>query len=109
MAIYEIFLHFYIYLKTENRECIRPNIHKTLILPKVGNMTVLPNAGKPGFYGVGLPGRVIWCQPWCLYLKAMIRVHDKYFQYCKILSLVVYMVVTSYIQITNDIQYLITF
>ena len=64
MAIYESFLHFYIYLKTENRECIRPNIHKTCILPKVGNMTLLPNPGKPGFYGVGLPGRVIWCQPW---------------------------------------------
>ena len=60
----ESFLHFYIYLKTENRECIRPNIHKTRILPKVGNMTLLPNPGKPGFYGVGLPGRVIWCQPW---------------------------------------------
>ena len=25
-------------------------------------MTLLPNPGKPGFYGVGLPGRVIWCQ-----------------------------------------------
>ena len=56
MATYESFLHFYIYLilKTENRECIRPNIHKTRILPKVGNMTLLPNPGKPGFYGVGL-------------------------------------------------------
>ena len=43
---------------------IRPKIHKTRILPKVGNMTLLPNPGKPGFYGVGLPGRVISCQPW---------------------------------------------
>ena len=64
MAIYESFLHFYIYLKTENGECIQPNIHKIRILLTVGNMTLLPNPGKPGFYGVGLPGRVIWCQPW---------------------------------------------
>ena len=27
-------------------------------------MTLLPNPGKLGFYGVGLPGRVISCQPW---------------------------------------------
>ena len=26
-------------------------------------MTLLPSPGKPGFYGVGLPGRVILCQP----------------------------------------------
>ena len=72
MAIYESFLQFYIYLKTENRECIRPNIHKTRVLHKVGNMTLLPNLGKPGFYGVGLPERVIWCQPRCI----LIRVDD---------------------------------
>ena len=36
-------------LKTEN--FLRPKIHKTRILPKVGNMTLLPNPGKPGFYG----------------------------------------------------------
>ena len=60
----ESFLHFYIYHQTENREFIGPKIHKTHILPKVGNMTLLLNLGKPGFYGVGLPGRVISCQPW---------------------------------------------
>ena len=60
----ESFLHFYIYHQTENQEFIRPKIHKTRILPKVGNMTLLPNLGKPGFYGVGLPGQVISCQPW---------------------------------------------
>ena len=49
--------------QTENREFLRPKIHKTRILPKVGNMTLLPNPGKPGFYEVGLPGRVISCQP----------------------------------------------
>ena len=38
-------------------------MHKTRILPRVGNMILLPNPGKPGFYGVGLPGRVILCQP----------------------------------------------
>ena len=43
---------------------LRPKIHNTRILPKVGNMTLLPSPGKPGFYGVGLPGRVILCQPW---------------------------------------------
>ena len=53
------------YDETENREFIKPKIHKTRILPKVGNMALLPNPGKPGFYGVGLPGRVISCQP-CL-------------------------------------------
>ena len=47
-------------LKTEN---LKAQIHKTHILPKVGNMTLLPNPGKPGFYGVGLPGLVISCQP----------------------------------------------
>ena len=49
----------------ENQEfiIIRPKIPKTHLLPKVGNMTLLPNPGKPGFYGVGLPGRVISCQP----------------------------------------------
>ena len=26
-------------------------------------MTLFPYPGKPGFYGVGLPGRVISCQP----------------------------------------------
>ena len=57
MAIYESFLHFYIYLKTENGECIIPNIHKTRISPKVGNMTLLPNRGKPGlFMGWVYPG-----------------------------------------------------
>ena len=70
MAIYESFLHFYIYLKTENRECIRPNIHKTRILPKVGNMTLLPNPGKPAFHGAGLPGQVIWCQPWLFFISS---------------------------------------
>ena len=59
----ESFLHFYIYYQTENREFIRSKIHKTRILPKVGNMTLLPSPGKPGFYGVGLPRRVILCQP----------------------------------------------
>ena len=59
----ESFLHFYIYHQTENRDILRPKIHKTRILPKVGNMTLLPNPGKPGFYGLGLPGRVISCQP----------------------------------------------
>ena len=43
---------------------LRPKIHITRILPKVGNMTLLPSPGKPGFYGVRLPGRVILCQPW---------------------------------------------
>ena len=57
------FLHVYIYHQIENRFFLRQNIHKTRILPKVGNMTLLPNPGKPGFYGVGLPGRVILCQP----------------------------------------------
>ena len=57
MAIYESLLHFYIYLKTETGECIRPNIHKTHILPKVGDMTLLPNPGKPGFIGWVYPGR----------------------------------------------------
>ena len=65
MALYS-FLHFYIYHETENLELIRPKIHKTRILLKVGNMTLLPNPGKPGFYGVGLPGRVISCQPWLI-------------------------------------------
>ena len=32
-------------------------------------MTLLPNPGKPGFYGVGLPGRVISCPP-CLVLTS---------------------------------------
>ena len=56
------FLHFYIYHETENQEFIRPNIHKTpkihktRILPKVGNMTLLLNPGKPGFNGVGFGG-----------------------------------------------------
>ena len=31
--------------QTENQEFIRPKIHKTHILPKVGNMTLLPNPG----------------------------------------------------------------
>ena len=57
------FLHFYIYHQTENPEFIRPKIHKTRILPKVGNMTLLPSPGKPGVYGLGLPSRVISCQP----------------------------------------------
>ena len=55
----ESFLHFYIYYQTdqtENQEFIPPKIHKTRILPKVGDMTLFPNPGKPGFYGVGLPG-----------------------------------------------------
>ena len=64
----ESFLHFLIYHQTENREFIKNKIHKTRILPRVGNMTLLPNPGKPGFYGVGLPGRVISCQP-CLLLR----------------------------------------
>ena len=38
--------------------------HKTRILPKMGNMTLLPSLGKPVFYGMGLPTRVILCQPW---------------------------------------------
>ena len=59
----ESFLHFYIYHQTENRDFIRPKIHKTRILPKVGNMTLLPSPGLPGFYGVGLPEWVISCQP----------------------------------------------
>ena len=46
---------------------LRPKIHNTRILPKVGNMTLLPSPSKPGFYGVGLPGRVILCQP-CFHL-----------------------------------------
>ena len=58
----ESFLHFYIYYQTENREFIRTKIHKTRILTKVGNMTLLPSPGKPGFYGEGLPRRVISCQ-----------------------------------------------
>ena len=37
-------------------------MHKSRILPKVGNMTLLANQGKSGFYGVGLPERVIWCK-----------------------------------------------
>ena len=51
MATYQSFLHFYIYLKTENRECIRPNIHKTRILPKVGKYDLI---AQPGFT------RVLW-------------------------------------------------
>ena len=59
------------YHETENGEFIRPRIHKTCILPKVGNMTLLPNPGKPGFYGVGLRGRVISCQP-CVILESLV-------------------------------------
>ena len=32
-------------------------------IAQVGNMTLLANPGKPGFYVVGLSGRVILCQP----------------------------------------------
>ena len=49
---YRIILHFYIHHQTENREFIRPKIHKTRILPEVGNMTLLPNPGEPVFLGV---------------------------------------------------------
>ena len=45
----ESFLHFYIYHQAENQEFIRPKIHKTRILPTVGNMTLLPSPGKSGF------------------------------------------------------------
>ena len=59
--------HFYSFIsiiRLKTKKFLRPKIHKTRILPKVGNMTLLPNPGKPGFYGVGLPGRVISGQPW---------------------------------------------
>ena len=62
MAIKNHFYNFFIYHKTVKREFIRPKIHKTRIFPKVGNMTLLTSPCKPGFYGVGLPGRVISCQ-----------------------------------------------
>ena len=55
--------HFYTFISIVRLKTMTPKIYKTRILPKVGNMTLLPNPGKPGFYGVGLPGRVISCQP----------------------------------------------
>ena len=55
--------HFYTFISIVRLKTMTPKIYKTRILPKVGNMTLLPNPGKPGFYGVGLHGRVISCQP----------------------------------------------
>ena len=37
--------------------------YHNFIKPKVGNITLKPNPGKPGFNGLGKPGWLISCQP----------------------------------------------
>ena len=35
-------------------------------------MSLMPDPGKPGFYGVGLPGQVISCPPWLELKKSVL-------------------------------------